>query len=367
MSQQSLNSTAESVYNGLDVIRKAKKLRTVALTASREHMEDLLPEMINLLQEFDEEEVKLKTQTTKVKSFRRFNSRLFDKAATKLSRSGKRKKKLNGVGGMSDILLLPTLPEAQRSGNLGKIGLKQKKKSHINFSKLKYADNSISSLNSNAKPKKIKRTVSSKLNNSARSLNLLDNKFSPKKHLKILITERKLFKDAIDTIRPKASPIMRRVKERGSICGIYDPLKGDIEWAENNTGGVFGVWHPIQERLIWKLDPTNSVCGVFNPKTKHIEWKTSFNGSVCGVYHPKKEKVVWFLRRGLGIFAVLNPITCKIEVKENPKGGIVGWFDYKTESVHWEVEDGSSICYVVRDYENGGYLTACSNFTGWRR
>lgn len=352
---QSVNSASDSVYNGADLIRRANKLRTAALTASRENMELLLPDMEEILKEFDEEETKLKSQIGMTKSLRRFNSKVMFRAKSGLSIFKRRQRPRNN-------LRLRELPSASH---------KTFQTQSDSFARLRTLDKSSSSMGSglieqHTEPQKISRNPS-KTFTSTKSLALGDKDLDPKKRLKFLLCQRRKFEETLKTVRVQASPIVRKVKVKGSVCGVYHPLTGEIEWVETNGGGVFGVWNPVEKKIIWKQDVSSSVAGVFNPDTKKVEWKTVFNGSVCGVYDEIKEKVHWVTSRKIGIYTVFNPVTTEFETKDNSEGSIVGWFNFKEQKVVWDKQNEASLCCVVRDYEHGGYITACCNFTGWRR
>lgn len=380
-----VNLGADSVN---ELLRKAAKLYTEAYTAQREAMETLLPLMIDLLKEFDEEEKKLKsTQSSLSSSFASisFRSKTLRSGAATDARGrskGKMKDSLHSQKSKSDQLLIirdqnveegskslrqrPSAPEEDMvlRGNRSfveiqsstfeepppppKLSVKttsvnKKNPALVKGGSVSYQDSSLS------------RRTGNLSNRSSRSL-------SKKQLLSLFSSEKTKFLEALEIVKSKAAPSVRKFLSNGSVCGVFNPDTGDIEWKQNEFGGIFGVWDKKRRRVQWQLKENFAIYGVYNPDTEDVEFQDFYNGGVCGVYNPIQKVVEWRQVRKESIFGVWNPVKECVEWRTCKEGGIIGWFDCTEQRVVWDIEEMSGLCRVTRDYLNGGYKTYCCNF-----
>eukprot|EP00924_Labyrinthula_sp_SR-Ha-C_P001004 augustus_masked-scaffold_7-processed-gene-10.3-mRNA-1 protein AED:1.00 eAED:1.00 QI:0/-1/0/0/-1/1/1/0/339 len=159
----------------------------------------------------------------------------------------------------------------------------------------------------------------------------------------------------------KSQRVEKRKLRHGSICGIFNPLTGEVEWKQRSNGGCFGVWNPLKERIEWRQNINRAVCGVWNPDMEQIEWKDRFGGGICGVWHPIKRKIYWNTTTRGGICGVWNPYSEEIEWRTEKDAGVCGYFSPSYGGVEWIVEPDSGVCCVIKNPEGNGYITSCSN------
>jgi hypothetical protein len=163
-----------------------------------------------------------------------------------------------------------------------------------------------------------------------------------------------------------ANPVETKTSSTSSICGVFNPNTGLVEWKTVWGQGLMGVYNPISKKVEWKTSSSGGVAGAYNPQTKKVEWKEeTFGYSIAGVYNPRLKKVEWKSNSwgNSSVAGVYNPLTKKVEWEELHNSGVAGYFDPIKKKVVWESESMfiQNVAVVYKSAD-GSVPSSCSFF-----
>lgn len=144
-----------------------------------------------------------------------------------------------------------------------------------------------------------------------------------------------------------AQPIEWR-QHSGAIAAVYHGMTGRVEWRTSNTGGVFGIYNPVQREAEWR-ESEGAIFGVFNEHTNEVEWREHAGGGICGVYNPKSQSVQWRQEDGAGVFGVYLPETQSVRWRSVPNASAVAGWHRGLQRWEWQDHRGGGLACIYHD------------------